>query len=287
MSNETGFNRDYKSFPYGDYKSSNSLIFSVSNEDDRLHKKERVHGVIVDKETKVYPLFVFGNSVSVFNDVVNGKPIIVAGSTDLNFAVSFERDLDGATLRFFPVQDELPVILMDTQGTKWDIFGNAVSGPGKGMKLTPAKSFISYWFAWAAFYSGAEIQGQSATNLAAIAFERSENEIQSNSQTREFTRSRIGLRFLKEWPLIASRTKLVPHIEGGNVAGLIFYALPENSVLTELGLGKFDVIKEINQTPVRDSASLRKLLSALKNANRFEVSIERNGQPLTFIYILN
>jgi type II secretory pathway component PulC len=92
---------------------------------------------------------------------------------------------------------------------------------------------------------------------------------------------------LKEWPLIASQTVLIPHTVGGDIAGLMLYDFPESTVLAELGLGKFDVIKEINQTPVRDSAGLLKQLSVLKNANRFEVSIERNGRPLTFIYVLN
>jgi hypothetical protein len=287
MSNETGFNRNYKSFPYGSYKTDDRLIFPVSNEDDRLHKKERVHGVIVDETTKVYPLFSFGNSVSVVNDVVNGKSLIVAGSTDLNFAVSFERDFDGTTLKFIPVQDELPVIMMDTDGTRWDIFGNAVSGPGKGMKLTPTKSFIAYWFAWAAFYPGADIHGQSASNRAAASFERISNDVSGSLQARTFTRSRIGLKILREWPLIASRTQLILHAEGGISAGLLLYDFPGNTVLTELGFRRFDIIKAVDKTPVQNLAGLLEQLSALANANRIEVSVERQGQPLTLIYILN
>lgn len=287
MSNETGFNRNYKSFPYGSYKTDDRLIFPVSNEDGRLHKKERVLGVIIGEETKVYPLFSFGDSVNVVSDVVNGKNIVVAGSTDLNFAVSFERDLGGETFQFMPVQDELPVIMMDTEGTKWDIFGNGVSGPGKGMKLTPTKSFISYWFAWAAFYPGAEIQGQSASNLTAPSFERSAYHSQDVLQTRRFTRTRIGLRILKEWSLISRHTKLIPHSNGRGPAGLMLLEFPKNTVLTELGLRKFDVITAIDKVPVRDAAGLFDQLSVLKHANRIEVSLDRHGQSLTFIYILN
>ena len=54
---------------------------------------------------------------------------------------------DGTLLAFSAVDGELPVIMVDNEGTKWDIFGNAVSGPRVGEKLTPARSFTAYWFA--------------------------------------------------------------------------------------------------------------------------------------------
>jgi len=50
--------------------------------------------------------------------------------------------------------------LIDNEGTKWDIFGKAVDGPRTGIELKPTLSYISYWFAWGAFYPGAEIHGQ-------------------------------------------------------------------------------------------------------------------------------
>ena len=47
MSNDTGYNYNYTVYPYGNYKTSDALIFPVNNSDERLHKKERVHGVII------------------------------------------------------------------------------------------------------------------------------------------------------------------------------------------------------------------------------------------------
>jgi hypothetical protein len=162
LSHETGYNRNYRVYPYGNYKESDSLLFSVSNEDSRLHKKDRVHGIIVGGQTKAYPISVFGNNTKVLVDTINGLSIVVVGNTLKNFAVSFERELDGVALHFVPVENEFPVVMMDSQGTKWDIFGIGVSGPNKGESLKPTKSFISYWFAWGAFYPNAEIHGLAA-----------------------------------------------------------------------------------------------------------------------------
>lgn len=57
------------------------------------------------------------------------------------------------------------MIMIDNEGTKWDIFGNGISGPSQGTKLTPTQSFISYWFAWAAFYPNAEIHSNVLFNI--------------------------------------------------------------------------------------------------------------------------
>jgi hypothetical protein len=55
-------------------------------------------------------------------------------------------------LDFTFTQDELPLVMVDNEGNKWDIFGEAIEGPRAGESLHHMKSFIAYWFAWAAFY---------------------------------------------------------------------------------------------------------------------------------------
>lgn len=158
LSSNTGFNNSYDVYPYGSYKTSDSLLFPVSNEDNRLHKKERGHGVIVSDHTKFYPIGAFGAEIEVINEGVNGVEIVVAGSTALNLVVSFERmTADGTVLNFMPVQGELPVVMIDGEGTKWDVFGRGVSGPRSGSQLAATSSYNAYWFAWAAFFPGADI----------------------------------------------------------------------------------------------------------------------------------
>jgi hypothetical protein len=172
LSTDTGFSRDYRIYPYGGYKTSDSLIFSVDNEDSRLHKKERVHGVIVSEDqTKAYVIRTFSGGgaagtgaagvanttdIKVLNDSFAGVDLVVVGSSEKNFIASFSKGSNDPET-FTAVQSQLPIVMTDNEGNMWDIFGYAVSGPRAGERLTPTTSFNAYWFAWGAFYPGAEI----------------------------------------------------------------------------------------------------------------------------------
>jgi len=159
LSTETGFNRQYGVYPYGDYKVSNRLLFPVDNNDERLHRKERILGIIFTDETRVFQIDEFPDTIHVINDSFKGYPLVTFGSSNVNIAATYKRTLDnGTVLEFTPVQDQLPVVMQDDSGTKWDIFGFAVEGPRKGTQLRQAPSYIAYWFAWAAFYPDAEIK---------------------------------------------------------------------------------------------------------------------------------
>ncbi len=154
VSSSTGHNRNYTTYPYGDYNINNSkFIFPVSSTDSRLPNKERVHGIIIDGQAKVYRFSNFTDSISIINDVIKDQEVIITGSVSKNMITSFYRKLpDGSSLTFNTVQDSLPVILKDNEGNRWDVFGVAVSGPRSGEKLTHTNSLMGYWFAWAAFY---------------------------------------------------------------------------------------------------------------------------------------
>ena len=156
---KTGFNRNYGSYPYGDYRTNhNNLVFPISTDHSRLPRKERVCGVIVSGKAKVYKFSSFPDSINVINDVFNSTSLVCAGSNPDNFLVLFNRKLnDGTVLTFTPVQNNLPVVMQDNEGNTWDVFGNAISGPRTGEKLIFIPSYIAYWFAWGTFYPGVEI----------------------------------------------------------------------------------------------------------------------------------
>ncbi len=161
VSSNTGHNRSYGRYPYGGYRTTNDfLIFPVANEDDRLPNKDRVHGVVLSGSTRVYPMTRFGEEVTVINDNLKGRNIVVVGHGTDNFVVSFLNDAgDGIPISFTPVQDKYPIVMSDDAGTMWDVFGKAVSGPGEGARLTHARSFMGYWFSFAAFYPEVTIYG--------------------------------------------------------------------------------------------------------------------------------
>jgi len=159
VNNATGFNRDYKDYPYGSYKdiNNNNLIFPVRNEDTRLPKKERVLGVITESFIKAYRQNSFINGISIIREDFGNQKLIVIGSKSDEFYLAYHTDLVDNSLEFQPVQNSLPIIMTDNEGGKWDIFGECVEGTRMGTRLLQAKSMMAYWFAWAAFYPQTEI----------------------------------------------------------------------------------------------------------------------------------
>jgi hypothetical protein len=60
MSDNTGIDRNYAEYPYGDYKTNNDfLIYPIQFDDNRLSRKERVHGIIINGKAKAYRLSSF------------------------------------------------------------------------------------------------------------------------------------------------------------------------------------------------------------------------------------
>lgn len=56
MTDQTGLNRDYSKYPYGDYRTHNNISYPIAVDDDRLARKERVFCVEVDGVAKAYRL---------------------------------------------------------------------------------------------------------------------------------------------------------------------------------------------------------------------------------------
>jgi hypothetical protein len=159
LSENTGYSRDYERYPYGPFREDERLIFEVDNMDDRrLHRKARILGINVGDSSKIYPIAHFSIDVEVINDTVGDMPVVVAGSSRKNFGVVYNRTLEDCTvLEFEPVQNNLPVVMRDNEGNEWDVFGTAVNGPRMGQSLQKTNSYISYFYAWTAFFPGAPI----------------------------------------------------------------------------------------------------------------------------------
>ena len=150
---DTGFSRSgYTGYPYGDYRTSTVLLFPLEDLDNRLHPKQRVIGIRSNAAGKAYQIDSFGSTTQTINDHFESTPIVVVGNGDLDFAAIYSRELsDGTVLDFSPVQDQLPIVMSDSEGNNWDVLGVAVSGPRAGVQLERTTSFTAMWFAWAAF----------------------------------------------------------------------------------------------------------------------------------------
>ncbi len=155
ISTSTGHSRSYGSYPYGSYKTSNSLFFPAIPADDRLHSKERVLSVVQGSSARVYRFENFDVGLSVIQDEFKGTNLLVAGIRD-EYMVAFNaKTKDGQVLEFSAGVDA--GTLVDKEGNEWNLFGTAISGPRKGEQLNPLKSFMAYWFSIGAFYPEPEI----------------------------------------------------------------------------------------------------------------------------------
>ncbi len=160
LSRQTGFSRDYDEYPYGSFKTSRELLFPVFPRDTRLHEKERIVGIQVNGVARAYVIDDFNVEIEIINDVIDGLPIVVMGSSSDGYGVIFKRILnDGTELSFSAVDDAAPALVRDNEGTSWDLFGRALTGPRLGERLRLTNSHVAYWFAWGAFHPQSEIHG--------------------------------------------------------------------------------------------------------------------------------
>ncbi|MFQ6616738.1 MAG: DUF3179 domain-containing protein [Fidelibacterota bacterium] len=150
LSSKTGYSRNYQAYPYGSFRTDGNIYFPVSTLDSRLHPKERVLGILANGEAKAYVVDDF-DSVGVIHEEVGNENYVIVGSGVDNFAVAYRTDKT-FELSSYDL-DSGSILLRDEEtGSQWNLLGEAISGQLQGQRLETGKSFISYWFAWAAFY---------------------------------------------------------------------------------------------------------------------------------------
>ena len=158
---ETGFDRPYGEYPYGDYREASArLLFPVVPLDERLHLKERVHGIAINDKSKVYRFNNFVQGARVLNDEFQNTPIVVFGDEKQNFIVSYDRTLSDGTILNCSIHPDDSFLFIDDQGNSWNIFGEAIDGPNQGEHLTSINSLMGYWLSFSSFYPVPEIVGE-------------------------------------------------------------------------------------------------------------------------------
>jgi hypothetical protein len=156
LTGKTGSNWSYTSNPYGENypNDNNNILFPIEREDDRLERKTLAHGIFYKISLLVFPIEEFPDETTIINHHYAGEDFVVAGNAKHDLVVSFSRKTeDGTVLNFSQTSDDLPIIMVDNEGNKWDVFGEAVAGPRKGAKLNTIPSYNAYWFAWADFFA--------------------------------------------------------------------------------------------------------------------------------------
>lgn len=158
LTRDTGFDRDYDSYPYGGYRGSTDLLFPVSHTDNRLFEKERVHGIQLSDISRVYDFSTFEEQSFVY-DQFDSEEVVVFGNRELGFMSSFLlTQLDDENIHFKVVnQPTLAHFVTDQFGNLWNVFGEVLEGPHLGTQLEATPSYMGFFFAWATFNPALEI----------------------------------------------------------------------------------------------------------------------------------
>jgi hypothetical protein len=162
ISSNTGFTRDYASYPYGRYREENTnplFPLQTGTIDGRFPAKHTVLGLLVDDTQKAYPFSrLEGNPV--VNDDVNGKAVLIVSDISARLAIPYERVVNGRLLSFTQSNNN-PFEMKDNEtGSTWDIKGKALSGPLAGLQLTQIPAYNSFWFAWAVIWPETQVFGE-------------------------------------------------------------------------------------------------------------------------------
>ncbi len=162
MNRNTGYNRPYGTYPFGDYREDTSQIFftlplNIDSLELVYPLKDKVLGVKVGSVVKGYDLDNFRETeFSLVTDELDGRPIIVIGSADHHFMVAYSALSENGNLLTFSIQTtNNQILLTDNEGGQWTIFGESVENPN--VKLDRLESNIAYFFTWATFYPTFEI----------------------------------------------------------------------------------------------------------------------------------
>ena len=143
---------------YGSYYTSNSAgVIGETLQDDRLPRKELVHGLVIDGQPVVYPFSRLAEE-RVANDTVAGQPVLVIFVPDTRTALAFRREVDGQMLTFAPGEGDTGTFIDAETGSIWTaLTGAAVSGPLQGKRLERIPGTSSFWFGWKDFYPDTQV----------------------------------------------------------------------------------------------------------------------------------
>jgi hypothetical protein len=123
----------------------------VTYHDDRLKPKTMVLGVDVAGASKAFPLDAL-RRVRVINDTLGGKPVLIVHQPASDTTTAFVARGGGRALTFTAANAEASELVDKETGSRWNAYGECVSGRLKGSALEMIVLEPEYWFAWSEFH---------------------------------------------------------------------------------------------------------------------------------------
>lgn len=139
------------------YKSGSDYGDPTDENGNDILIDSRYFGIAKDQETILFSLNLFVENTTILQTRFKGQNIIVAGNKNLNYFASFVFVKDSPDETIFAINDELPLIMGDSRGNRYDLFGTVLSGPDKGKQLASPNAFIANSFAWNDIFSDIKV----------------------------------------------------------------------------------------------------------------------------------
>ena len=169
LSQDTGFKRYYGRTPYPGYDNKGGIPFLFKREIDfRLPPLERVLALKDGSSSTIYP-FSYLNKNPLINSTFKSQEILIVSqasmvstmdkkvikeSSSMLTAAAYSRQVNDQVLNFRIENNQI----IDTEtSSEWNIFGEAIKGKLKGVKLNKIDNNVHFAFAWLAFYPEAKI----------------------------------------------------------------------------------------------------------------------------------
>ena len=128
-------------------------VSATSSKTD-IPKGDLVYGIIGQEVGRNNKMFIyhfddFEKGTVLYTPNISGEKSIVVGNKNYHYITSYIND---STVSFEAVQDQFPVVMKDSDGNTYNVFGKATDGPRKGHQLQSHTGFFALLWAFEKFY---------------------------------------------------------------------------------------------------------------------------------------
>jgi hypothetical protein len=128
----------------------------VLRRDNRLKPRTMILGLDVEGDNRAFPLTALRES-KVINDELGGRPILIVHQPESDTTTAFLARSNGNKLTFAAVNPEATQLTDAQTHSRWDAYGQCISGKLKGSHLEALILEPEYWFAWSEFHPATSI----------------------------------------------------------------------------------------------------------------------------------
>jgi hypothetical protein len=124
--------------------------------DDRLKPKIMVLGLAVGGSDEAFPLSILRQE-RVINQEIGGQPVLIVHQPSSDTTTAFIARVKGTRLKFRAANADATELIDEQTKSRWNPYGDCISGTFKGLQLTSLILEPEYWFAWSEFHPDTKI----------------------------------------------------------------------------------------------------------------------------------